>query len=92
MPKKIFNNIQVFKFYFADNIKNLYINKVNKKSCLIMDIYNDKKKILYQYIYQKYQKFAKILVFILLLFFEIIIITILNFIYKILYKYILKLP
>lgn len=29
IPKKVSNNTQVFNFYFVDNIKDLYIDKVD---------------------------------------------------------------
>ena len=44
MPKEVPSSIQVFNFYFINNIKDLYTNKVNKKSCPVMYIYNNKKK------------------------------------------------
>lgn len=70
----------------------MYINKVNKKSCVIEHIYNDKKKSYINIFIKKYQKLAKILIFILLLLIKIIIIIISNSIYKILYRHILNLP
>ena len=44
MLKKILSNIQVFNSYFVNNIKDPYIEKTNEKSCLIIYIYNNKKK------------------------------------------------
>ena len=38
MPKKILSNLQVFNSCFINNIKDLYTDKVNKKSCLVVHI------------------------------------------------------
>lgn len=44
IPDKIPENIQVFNFYFVDNIKDLCTDKANKKSWLFINANNDKKK------------------------------------------------
>ena len=44
MLKKILSNTQVFNSCFDDHIKDLYTNKANKKNCLIVHTYNNKKK------------------------------------------------
>ena len=44
MPKEVQNNIQLCNSYFVNNIKDPYADKVNKKSCLIMHTYINKKK------------------------------------------------
>lgn len=42
--EKVLSITKVFNSRFFDNIKDLYIDKVYKKSCLIMHIYNCEKK------------------------------------------------
>ena len=44
MAKKLSSNIQVFNSYFADNIKDLYIDKTYEKSCQVVHCYNYEKK------------------------------------------------
>lgn len=41
MLKEVLSNIQVFNFCFINNIKDLYIDKSNKKICLIIYAYNN---------------------------------------------------
>lgn len=53
MPKKILSNIQVFNSCFINNIKVLYTNKANEKSCLIVYIYNNNKKTYYINVFTK---------------------------------------
>lgn len=43
-PEDMSVNIQVFNSRFFNEIKNASINKAFKKSCLIMQIYNDYNK------------------------------------------------
>ncbi len=43
MAKKSSKAIQVFDSYFIDGIKDLYANKVYKKSYLVIHIYNNEK-------------------------------------------------
>lgn len=45
MLEKDSSSIQIFNSSFVDDIKDLYINKTNKKSYLVVYTYNDKKKI-----------------------------------------------
>lgn len=44
MLEKDSSSIQIFNSSFVDDIKDLYINKTNKKSYLVVYTYNDKKK------------------------------------------------
>ena len=44
MPGEVFSSIQVFNSHFVDNIKDLYTDKADKKSCPIVHAYNNKKK------------------------------------------------
>lgn len=44
MLEKVLSNIQVFNSYFVNKIKNLYTDKVYKKSCPVIYTYNNGKK------------------------------------------------
>ena len=44
ISEEIPSSIKDFNSYFFDDIRDLYINKACKRSCLIMHAYNDKKK------------------------------------------------
>lgn len=44
-PKEVSSNIYIFNSDFDDDIKDLYIDKINKKICLVMYTYNNEKKI-----------------------------------------------
>lgn len=46
MSEEVSNSIEVFYSYFINNIKFLCIDKAYKKSCPVLYIYNNKKKIL----------------------------------------------
>lgn len=47
MPKKVPNSTQIFNSSLVNNIKDLYIDQVYKKNCLVMHNYNNRKKIAY---------------------------------------------
>ena len=44
MPEEIQSSTQVFNSYFVNDIKDPYTDKVYEKSCLVVHMYNDKKK------------------------------------------------
>lgn len=44
ITEDILSNALIFKSNFVDKIKNLDIVKVYKKSWLVLQVYNDKKK------------------------------------------------
>lgn len=43
MPEKVKSSTQVFKSHFVNNKKDSYINKIYKKSHLVIYTYNDTK-------------------------------------------------
>lgn len=41
--KEVLSNTKIFNFCFMNKIKDIYIDKVHKKNCLIIEVYNDNK-------------------------------------------------
>lgn len=50
MSKKVPSNTKIFYFCFLDEIKYLYLDKVNEKSCLIVFTYNNEKNLVLIYL------------------------------------------
>lgn len=59
MHKKGLNNIKIISFYFIDNIKDPYTIKTNNKSCLVLHVCNNEKKIFILRYLSKILKFSQ---------------------------------